>query len=64
MPWVSSPCSPRLSPWSAVTSDERAGELAPLLERAQQAPELRVHERDLAVVGRAAKRAANSPGGS
>ncbi len=45
--------------------DERAREEAPLLERAEEPPELLVGERDLAVVrAPSRKRAASSPGGS
>ena len=45
-----SPCSPRPSPWSAVTRTQRAGELPLLLQLPQEAAELRVDERHLAVV--------------
>ena len=52
IPCVPSPCSPRLSPWSAVTSTIVRAGFAACVERLQQTRELAIHERDLSVVGR------------
>ena len=52
MPCVSSPCSPRLSPWSAVTSTSGGARARRSSSALQQARELGVDEGDLAVVGR------------